>query len=565
MKAMKFIWEYFRNIYIYSFGILLLIFISLFVTSIGFFLGIPISQLHLIFSTTISLPIFYFYLRHVLGSNFIVPFISICVLIGATTFVSTKVASSFYDLSYDGQGYHQDAIVMLSQGWNPFYEKLYSEATPDLPRWKWINSYSKASETIEAVIYKGTGRIEQAKGLNILLLFMTFGFVLSFLLRINYINKLVTLLISLLLIWNPVNITQMFSFYLDGQLYLVLLSLIAVLGTIYITHKNYLIFPLVGLITLSWDMKLTGIMYSTFFLMFFMVLDWYSEKILLFFKKAQAYIIAVILAVFVIGFNPFITNIIHHGNPLYLMIGKDSTDFVISNTPKNFINKSPFERFAGSVFSRSNNARGENSNAVFKIPFTYNKEEIDTFIYPDNMTGGFGPLFSGVILVSMLLLFIGLREKHARKIKFIFYFFISTTLVSAAINPVSSYARYIPQFWILPASVALYSLMSKKMLVRTFGLVLVILIVINNFLISQKYFVYSHDASNRLSNELVLLKSGTDLKPKIVSFGAFRSNRIRFAEAGISFVENSILPCDKLNQKRILIKEIPESNINICN
>jgi hypothetical protein len=488
----------------------------------------------------------------------------VCFLIASSLFISVNVANKFYDLSYDGQGYHQDTIIFLSQGWNPVYEKLTPESTPNLPRWKWLNSYPKASEELGTIIYKATGKIEQAKGLNFMFSFMAFGFVLSFLWRIQSFNKIISLFIAILLIWNPVHVTQLFSFYLDGQLYLTLLSLISVLGMIYITHKNYLLLPLVALLTVAWNLKLTGVLYSTFFVGAFLVLSWYSEKILLFFKKIQAYCIMLILAVVVIGFNPFITNLLQFHDPFYL---PTEQNYLVSvNIPENYLEKNSIERFILSIFSKSDNIKGVGTNAELKVPFTYSVNEVDTFIHPDNNEGGFGPLFGAVFLVSIFtIISISFSKEYSRKQKMVFYFLLITIFISSILIPPSSYARYIPQFWIFPVVACLYAISDRNMLSKFFGVMLLVLMVTNNLLITQKYFDYNYQTSRQLSGDLNQLRVMSEKSPLEVSFGVFRQNKVRFTEAGIDFKENDTLPCEESHQKRVLIHEVPESIIQICN
>jgi hypothetical protein len=52
---------------VYSSGILLLFFIALILTAIGFFFKVPISNLHLLLSILVTLPIFYLFFRKVIS------------------------------------------------------------------------------------------------------------------------------------------------------------------------------------------------------------------------------------------------------------------------------------------------------------------------------------------------------------------------------------------------------------------------------------------------------------------------------------------------------------------
>ncbi len=43
---------------------------------------------------------------------------------GGLMFLSFWISGWFYDVSFDGQWYHQDAILFFSKGWNPYYDPL---------------------------------------------------------------------------------------------------------------------------------------------------------------------------------------------------------------------------------------------------------------------------------------------------------------------------------------------------------------------------------------------------------------------------------------------------------
>lgn len=550
-------------LFLYSTGIAFLLFNTLLVTVLSFFVDVSVTTYHFWLGLLVALPVFYLFFSHVVGRRNLVLFLLVCGAIAFTALASTVVAGKFFDLTYDGQGYHQDTIVYLTQGWNPFYEALTPESTSGLPRWKWLNSYPKGSEELSAVIYKATDHIEQAKALNLLMVFMAYGFVLSLLLRLRQFGGGLSSMIAVLFVWNPVVVTQLFSFYIDGQLYLILLSIIAVLGTIYLTHKNYLFVPLTILIVLAWSLKLTGVMYSVFVVSAFSILFWYSEKVLFFFKKIQVGILASIIAVFIIGFNPYFTNFIRFGNPFYLPTEK--TELVNVNIPENYFDLYPVERLIYSIFSKSDNVKGVGTAGSLKVPFTYGASEVKEFTNPDINVGGFGPLFGGIFLLSIIgILSIIFKSKYSAGQKRILYFLLVTVFISSIIIPPSSYARYIPQFWIFPVAVCLYALASMRFLTVTLGVILLMLIFANNILITNEYIKFNYEISKQLKENLSSLKAQSEFQPLDVSFGVFRQNRIRFAEAGIKFTEHSELPCDASKQKRVLILEIPESVIQIC-
>ena len=69
-----------------------------------------------------------------------------------------------YDSSFDGQIYHQDAVVQLHAGWNPFYD-------PAAPSSPWVRHYPKAPWMIAAFLYEFIPRIEVGKAANAIAFF----------------------------------------------------------------------------------------------------------------------------------------------------------------------------------------------------------------------------------------------------------------------------------------------------------------------------------------------------------------------------------------------------------
>jgi len=81
--------------------------------------------------------------------------------------LSLFLASCFFDLSWDGQWYHQTAVYQMAHGWNPLRDPMHT-FSPDLQ--DWVRHYAKGPWCIAAALFKTTGHIEWAKaGANIIL------------------------------------------------------------------------------------------------------------------------------------------------------------------------------------------------------------------------------------------------------------------------------------------------------------------------------------------------------------------------------------------------------------
>ena len=79
--------------------------------------------------------------------------------------VSYYLAITYFDISYDGQGYHQETIYLLKNGWNPIYEDSHAFRS-------WVNHYQKGNEIIQANIYLLTTKIEAGKMINVLFIYI---------------------------------------------------------------------------------------------------------------------------------------------------------------------------------------------------------------------------------------------------------------------------------------------------------------------------------------------------------------------------------------------------------
>ncbi|MBK8142070.1 MAG: hypothetical protein IPK57_14595, partial [Chitinophagaceae bacterium] len=124
------------------------------------------------------------------------------------------IAGFFYDTSADGLVYHQETIYQLKTGWNPVNKILPDSVNQAI----WINHYAKGAEIPQASIYSMTNRIETGKATNIILLAGSFFLTASALSVFGRLTMRKVLLLSGLLVLNPVTINQLFTYYVDGQL-----------------------------------------------------------------------------------------------------------------------------------------------------------------------------------------------------------------------------------------------------------------------------------------------------------------------------------------------------------
>lgn len=531
--------------YFGALGSIMLIFagINLSVSSILLLLKVPIMGVTVFISLLLTLIVSWnFFAKE--GSHKIKTVLSLISTFIIIFGIFIVVSIYFFDLSWDGQAYHQEAIIRLTEGWNPIYDAPLSN---DFISNFWINHYAKGSWINSATIYSLIGNIEAGKVFNFIYI------IASFLLSYRYLfpklkNMKLSILLSLIIAFNPVSINQLFSYYADGQLAsLITCLLVAVL----LSWQNFnrvnlaLIFSCIVLIV---NIKFTGLVYavilsSIIFLPFLKVTKknigffWINDKIK--FKKGLVLlIVSFIFAVGVSGYNPYITNFIEKGHPFYPLSGKESVDIISYNIPKNLGEKNRIEQFLTSIFSYTSNDRSK--EPIIKIPFSVVPSELVAGESVDIRVGGFGPLFGAAVIVVYSLILINIRELLSKRYIISHVFLIAILFSSVIINPEPWWARYIPQMWLIPIyilSLLFYIQKSKNRWLGILNMFGISILAVNIILTSYPYLTSQHEKNMALKTQLNVLSSYSQKKEISVYFDRFRSNRIRLSEYNINFSE----------------------------
>lgn len=527
-------------------------FSSILITSVGFIFRIPVTTAHFYLAATITL-------IHVIIFAFCLPnpnklfiILAALVLLILTFLSSLWISEKFFDLSYDGQAYHQEAIVQLHNGWNPFYEQLTSQQCNNMHRW--LNHYSKGVWYYSALIFKSMKNIERAKLFHFWLISAAFLFTLSLLLQFTTLSPALAVFTSLLVAFNPVSIYQSLSFYLDGQLMSLMVIFVVVLSFIYREAQKIHYWLLLIVTSVLINTKLTAGIYAGLIIIGFLAMLWFKSK----FKQLRHTLIcafiAFILGFVLCGFSPYMTNLLQKKNPFYPALGTDRADYTYPQFPANFINKNSFSLLFYSIFSKSDNVRGPDKRAFLKIPFTISRDELNAFTDTNAKQGGFGPLFGGAILLSFLII-IGslalLYRSWSRRLSKNFLkdsqeisrvnislglFCLALVLVTCLINPASSLARFIPQMWLFPIIAALLAYSLKNYLLRIVAHLILITLLINNILIACTYYRYNFKITEVYVQRLKQMAIISREKPLQIHFGHFlSSNILRFNHYGINY------------------------------
>lgn len=480
----------------------------LLLTTILFFVDITVSPIHLPIITIIAIIAFLiFYKKDNIKINIVALIMGILIFVGVT-FVEGKI----YDTTADGNTYHKLAIGSMKNGWNPAYEDSKDfkiedgnvfDTSEDNINTLWIDHYAKGTEIFAAVIYAFTGNIESGKGYTLLLMYIAFGIIFSYLYKDKKRNLFTSLVIPVLLAVNAITVVQIFNYYVDGAL---MISILLILYSCivesdkekYDQKENLLI--LASNIILCINIKFTGLAFAAMFCLVFYVY-WLiksyrqgKEEFIKTLKKYTIfYIITVIVSIGIVGYSSYMRNMIDHGHPLYPLYGEGHVDnMVVQEQPSSFSDKNHLEIFLISMFSKGENVSptysSENVQPTLKIPGTITEEEVENYCIPDIRVGGFGPLFSVVFIISIIgTIYIIAKFVKEKKWDLLipYVLILGVTAFLILLLDGNYWARYIPYFYAVPILLLTYLLWDKNKKVEyIIGTVLSIIMIVNVVLVS---------------------------------------------------------------------------------
>jgi len=468
-------------------------------------------------------------------------FLIVLVINVLVFFLCVFVSGRFYDLTQDGQAYHQEAIIQLARGWNPFYSNLQSDHMR-----LWIEHYPKGPWLCAAALYKITNHIEQGKAFNLLLITASLFIALSASLHLPRIKSGMAVILGVLLAFNPVSIYQGLSYYVDGQLASLIVILFCLSYLLFVKKCGLLGLVFLLSVILLINVKFTGLIYGFIMCVGLLILSFLLKKKALFTKLFQLCALSFAIGIFLVGYNPYVTNTLQHGNVFYPLPDVDIVSHVL---PKDFQTMNRFEKLFYSVFSMSENAWPPIKRSTLKLPFTIYKDELRSFDFgTDVRIGGFGPLFGATIILTVLIVVIA--RKYSSMITSVVIGIIAWTLLSVLVNPEAWWARYAPQLWIIPIlSIVLAIHADNRRLLRYLANMMICILMINIMLIGYAYVSFQYNLTHKLQYQLTTIKKNLT-NPLRINFNVMRSNRVRFEEWNIPYIEIKKTDCLAYNKLR---------------
>lgn len=526
-----------KNFAITSFSYIAFLFLC---TTLCFFLKISISNLHFYLLTALFIILDVIYLKK--NNNSIKSIIITNIIVFTNLALSLYICSLIFDSSCDGQIYHQDAIFRLSNGWNPFWNPIV-----DSPHSIWVSHYGKVSWIIGSIFYKLTGNIESAKSLNLFLILPLISYSFSVLSNLSKNKKLISI-ISFLIILSPTAITQTFCSYVDGLLYItftiMLLSIIQILSSDNNKTDHYII--LSSSILILSNLKFTGLGYAGLLMVCFVTYKICRDRLT--YVKAKPlciYFISIfIVATFITGFNPYITNM-KMGHPFYPLSGPNKIDIITSNTPEFMRNKGPVGKFISANYGvpgkfEEKQLIWQNSPKELKNKFI---EGLKISYAYDLAVGGFGPLtpiFITFILISSVYLFFKIDDNN----KSIYRFILISILLTVLINPEFWWARYVPQIWTLLCINVFYLFFiksNKKFNINNIlGSLMIILILLSSSITLVRSIHFNINSTKKFKTFYSELAKESNGKVVKVNWGWYTPTQIKFDKNNIKYEVSNI-------------------------
>jgi hypothetical protein len=495
---------------------LIIIFITYSLTVFSLIINIKISILIYYISHIISIYIENSLLKKLkIDKNF-----RIIIIIGTQVvlLMMLYLESFIYDRSWDGMAYHQEAIIQLAQGWNPFHTKLNDNVINSI----WINHYPKLTWIFGANVLLATGSIEAAKAYNVYFLLSLFMIVWSFIKYDTNINSKYQIIVALIIAGNPVIINQIFTTYNDGSLYAI--SIIYLISALKFLKENSQLNKVILFISAIFliNIKFTGLIYFIIITLGIIIFKISNKEfeINLFLKIT---FLSFFFGITIFGFNPYIKNLIDNNHIFFPLFGYNSIDIISPVLPEGLKELNRFYLFLKLLTHFSN--LGES-------------------IGYDSRIGGFGITFPIIVFLSFLSFSYLIIKDYKNRNLILLIFLILSVLVF--INPAPSMARYVPHAWLFPTIISIFGISSSYILLKNLSIKILYIQFITVFFIFQIGFIININDSLIVSNQLNNIKKSG--KKIIVDLGPFESFRLRFKNQNIDInnikLNNTILNSD---------------------
>jgi len=457
-----------------------------------------------------------------------------------------------YDFSGDGQWYHLPGILALAQGWNPFHVPRLADwnpafaqavASPDInyPGYVYVQHYAKGAWIVAAVAYRGTGLLEATKVFNLLYVLAVYLTAVAVLGRLGF-SRLWSRTIAVATAANPVSMYQLASFFVDGQLASLCTLVLLSSFDYFLERRTRALFLVGAAIVLLANVKFTGVVYAVALVGGMGVLGWLRGRKDEVKRYAMAGVTSLLVAILVVGYQPYVTNARDNGHPFYPALGReDARNLQWHSAPAPFMAMNPVEKLVRSLFARSASA---DEMPEWKMPAAVSKQELYIFFNTEPRYGGFGPLFGAALLLAMVAFPLA-RRTMPREAWTTGASIAILVAASALLNPEAWWARLSPQFWLVPLVLAASMVLSAAAWPRRIAMAVVLLLLANSLLVGALNLGRGTEKNLLFREQLAGLRAMAAAGP--VQLTVHRSfqmvTELRLREQSIRYQSVSQAPC----------------------
>jgi hypothetical protein len=210
------------------------------------------------------------------------------------------------------------------------------------------------------------------------------------------------------------------------------------------------------------------------------------------------------VGIVILGWAPYVLNLLRFGHPFYPLMGHGAVDIMTGNTPAILVDLSRPARFLFSLFAGTH--AGYETTPALKLPLALSWAEIRTAGGTDVRIGGFGPLFSAVVLLATIVVALQIVRRqfpvHAGWLLYVG----AVVLLSVLAMPENWWARYVPQFWLVPWIVTIGALLARARWLRAMGWALGILMLVDASMVAAVSTAQAARRSMAVSEQIAVLK-----------------------------------------------------------
>ena len=363
------------------------------------------------------------------------------VSVGAT---AALVFRKIPDHGFDAQSYHLPSVLQLLNGWRPMIEAT------DLTM---SNHYPSGMWTILAGFNSIFG-FESGRAIGPILMLAAGGAVWTMLRTIN-VAAVPRAVVTVLLVANPVAMSQIFTAFADGVLYELALILICSLLMMLEDRRLSTAMLAGAAMILVFNTKLAGLLFaplamvtwgSLLLLRLGPVVALMQERRL----QAAVLVMAGVLALGFVGWRPYVINVLEYQRLVYPPANELGYDPGTGNQlPANLSTAGPIPKLAALFFARTDIDGGP---VEFKVPGTLARHELR--MSTDTRNGGFGPFFGAATLVALAALaWATLRPTSStpnRDRSEVLLGLTAYGVLATVLFPEPWWARFVPLAWLIP-------------------------------------------------------------------------------------------------------------------